>query len=68
MLDRAVARCGYAVYQDGRQIGEVTSGAPSPSLKCNIGFASLSQNTGKTIEIEIRDKLHPAEIVKVPFI
>ena len=68
MLDRAVARCGYAVYQNGNLIGEVTSGAPSPSLKCNIGFASVSQNTGKTIEIEIRTKLHPAKIVKVPFV
>ena len=67
MLDRAVARAGYAVYQNGKRIGSVTSGAPSPSLKCNIGFASVSQKTGKTIEIEIRDKLHPARIVKVPF-
>ena len=68
MLNRAVARTGYAVYQDGEQIGEVTSGAPSASLKCNIGFASISQNTGKTIEIDIRGKLHPAKIVDVPFI
>ena len=68
MLDRAVARCGCAVYENGTLVGEVTSGAPSPSLKCNIGFASVPQNTGKTIEIEIRDKLHPARIVKVPFI
>ena len=68
MLDRAVARAGYAVYQDGEQVGEVTSGAPSPSLKCNIGFAAISQNSGKDIEIDIRGKLHPAKIVKVPFI
>ena len=68
MLDRAVARCGYDVYQKGNHIGKVTSGAPSPSLKCNIGFASISQTTGKNIEIDIRGKLHPAKIVKVPFI
>ena len=68
MLDRAVARCGYTVYQDGHPIGKVTSGAPSPSLKCNIGFASISESTGKSIEIEIRGKLHPAKIVKVPFV
>lgn len=68
MLDRAVARCGYEVYQKGNRIGKVTSGAPSPSLKCNIGFASISKNTKKTIEIDIRGKLHPAKIVKVPFI
>ena len=68
MLDRAVARAGYAVYQNDKQIGEVTSGAPSPSLKRNIGFASVSQTIEKNIEIDIRGKLHPAKIVKVPFI
>ena len=68
MLDRAVARCGYAVYQNGSLIGEVTSGAPSPNLKRNIGFAIISQTTGETIEIDIRGKLHPAKIVKVPFV
>lgn len=68
MLDRAVARHGYDVYQNNSLIGKVTSGAPSPSLKCNIGFASISPNTGKSIEIDIRGELHPAEIVKVPFI
>ena len=44
MLDRAVARAGYAVYQNGEQVGEVTSGAPSPSLKCNIGFATIKSS------------------------
>ena len=68
VLDRAVARCGYDVYQNGTVIGKVTSGAPSPSLKCPIGFASISIKTKKTIEIDIRGKLHPAKIVKVPFI
>lgn len=68
MLDRAVARCGYEVNQNGKCIGTVTSGAPSPSLKCNIGFASISKKTKKTVEIDIRGKLHPAKIVKVPFI
>lgn len=68
MLDRAVARAGYPVYQDGERVGEVTSGAPSPSLKYGIGFASVSQNSGKTIEIDIRGKLRSANIVEVPFI
>ena len=68
MLDRAVARAGCAVYQDGMYIGTVTSGGHSPSLKCNIGFALVTQNIQKAIEIEIRGKLHPAKIVKVPFI
>ena len=71
MLDRAVARTGYAVYQDGEQIGEVTSGAPSPTLKCNIGFAivtsqAISENN--KIDVEIRSRMHPAKIVTAPFI
>lgn len=71
MLDRAVARAGYAVYQEGECIGIVTSGAPSPSLKCSIGFASVESQTAvenEKINIEVRGKLHPAKIVKMPFI
>ena len=70
MLDRAVARAGYAVYQADKQIGSVTSGAPSPILKYSIGFASITSEaiTDEQIDIEIRGKLHPAKIVKVPFI
>ena len=70
MLDRAVARSGYAVYQADKHIGNVTSGAPSPTLKCSIGFASITSQgmSNHNIDIEIRRKLHPAKIVKVPFI
>ncbi len=71
MLDRAVARAGYAVYQQGEHIGSVTSGAPSPSLKCNIGFASISSKItleDEGIDIEVRGRLHSAKIVNLPFI
>ncbi|RKU15352.1 glycine cleavage system aminomethyltransferase GcvT, partial [Candidatus Poribacteria bacterium] len=71
MLDRAVARAGYTVYQEGEPIGEVTSGAPSPSLKCSIGFAIVTSQTifeGGKIDIEIRGRMHPAKIVTAPFI
>ena len=71
MLDRAVARADYPVYQSGNLIGEVTSGAPSPSLKCSIGFAIVTSQTiseDDKIDIEIRGKMHPAKIVTAPFI
>ena len=71
MLDRAVARAGYAIYQGDERIGSVTSGAPSPSLKCSIGFASVelqAEPENEKIDVEIRGKLHPAKIVKVPFL
>ena len=65
MLDRAVARGGYAIYQEGECMGSVTSGAPSPSLKCSIGFASISSQItleNEEIDIEIRGRLHSAKI------
>jgi aminomethyltransferase len=71
MLDRAVARAGYAIYQGDERIGSVTSGTPSPSLKCSIGFASIESQAvpeNEKIDVEIRGKLHPAIIVEVPFI
>lgn len=77
MLGRAVARAGAPVYQEGKHIGNVTSGGPSPSLKCNIGFASISQKArletaqtiyGESIEIDIRGKRHRANIVEIPFL
>lgn len=71
MLDRSVARAGYQVYKAGTCVGRVTSGAPAPSLKCNIGFAAVTAQTAATgdeIAVEIRGKLHPAKIVKVPFV
>ena len=71
MLDRAVARAGYAIYQGDERIGSVTSGAPSPSLKCSIGFASIESQAiseNEKIDVEIRGKLHPAKIVEVPFV
>lgn len=71
MLDRAVARAGYPVYQGDEPIGSVTSGAPSPSLKCSIGFAAIESQAAlenEKIDVEIRGKLHPAKIVEVPFL
>lgn len=72
MLDKNVARHGYEVYQDGKKAGIVTSGSISPTRGDNIGLAYINTNfninEGVKIQIEIRDKLHDAEIVKLPFI
>jgi len=70
MLDRSIARTHHAVYHKDRCIGEVTSGAPAPSLKYNIGLAYLPIEISKIntkIEIEIRGRRHPAKVVRTPF-
>jgi aminomethyltransferase len=71
LLERGIARHGYKVQKDGEEIGEITSGSFSPTLKENIGLAYLKNefvNIGQEIEIVIRKKLVKAEVVKTPFV
>lgn len=51
--------------------GHVTSGAPSPTLGCNIGLALLpvaKAGLGSQIQVEIRGRACPAEVIPTPFI
>lgn len=70
MLSRAIPRTGYVVYCEGKRIGFITSGTHSPTLKKPIGIALLDVDytrVGLDIEIEVRGKFHPAQIVETPF-
>ena len=60
----------YPVVINNEQVAEVCSGTQSPSLGCGIGMAYLpieSSKPGTPIEIEIRGRRFPAEVVKKPF-
>jgi len=66
----AVPRHGYPVWHDGAQVGEVTSGAKSPTLATIIGMAlvaSTAAKTGTALEVEIRGRRVPATVVARPF-
>ena len=70
MLDKRIGRDGYPVSTAGRQVGRVTSGAPSPTLKKNIGMAYVPAEhsaIGTDLEIAIRGQGVPARIVALPF-
>lgn len=71
LLERGIPRQHYPVYSmDGIQIGEVTSGTMSPTLKKGIGMGYLEQPYAKTdteIRIGIRNKQIAARVVKPPF-
>ncbi|MDZ4288921.1 MAG: glycine cleavage system aminomethyltransferase GcvT, partial [Prosthecobacter sp.] len=60
----------YPVYHDGQPVGEICSGTQSPSLSAGIGMAYLplaASKIGTPLEIEIRGRRFPAEVVKKPF-
>jgi len=55
---------------DGTVIGELASGALSPSLMTGIGMAYLPpefSKPGTALQIDVRGRLFPAEVVKKPF-
>ncbi len=71
LLERAgSARHGYEVQVAGQRVGEVTSGAHSPTLGADIGLALIDAGAagiGKPLDIVIRNRAIRAEQVKVPF-
>lgn len=70
MVERGVARGGYAIYDGEKQIGTLTSGAPSPMLNKNIGmgYVETAQAVpGKAVQIDIRGRRTAARIVALPF-
>jgi aminomethyltransferase len=65
------ARHGVSVYANGEQIGEITSGCPSPSISGNVAMGYVKEEfkkPGTMVELKIRDKFYSAEISKMPFV
>lgn len=70
LIDKGIPRHGYEVFVDGEQIGFVTTGTQSPTLKKNIGVALLKANftdLGTEVEVQIRKKRLKAVVVATPF-
>ena len=69
--ERGIPRQGYDIIDDnGKVIGNVTSGTMSPSLEKGIGMGYVPTEfaaPGSKINIQIRKKALPATVVKLPF-
>ena len=77
---RRAARSGYAVLagegEDAQPIGEVTSGALSPTLGYPVAMACVDKTAteeggaatvGQTVQVDIRGKQYPYQVVEMPF-
>ena len=65
------ARAGSKlVDSEGNEIGEVTSGIPSPTLGFPIAMALVNREfseLGSTVDVDIRGKRAPFDVVALPF-
>jgi aminomethyltransferase len=72
MKDKLIPRPHYPVLVGGERVGETTSGTFSPTLKVGVAMAYLSPggrfHPGDEVEIDVRGRRGPAEVVKPPFV
>ena len=65
-----VPRQGTEVYRGATRIGEVCSGAPSPTLGTNIASAYVTLDAiapGTELELDFRGKRQPCRVQALPF-
>ena len=65
---RGVLRQGQTVERVGKAIGTITSGTFSPTLQKTIALARVDKKFEGGCDVIIRDKLHAAHVVDVPFL
>uniref|UniRef100_A0A336LTL8 Aminomethyltransferase n=1 Tax=Culicoides sonorensis TaxID=179676 RepID=A0A336LTL8_CULSO len=65
------ARHGTKIVVNGEDVGEITSGCPSPSLGGSVAMGYIKdefKKVGTKVELKIRDKLFGSEVTKMPFV
>lgn len=70
MIDKGIPRAGYTVLSGDKEIGVVTSGTMSPTLKYPIALAIIDSDFGQlgsNLVVDVRGKRLIAEVVKTPF-
>ncbi|MCL6593184.1 MAG: glycine cleavage system aminomethyltransferase GcvT [Alicyclobacillus sp.] len=70
LADRQIARSGYRVLLEGRQVGWVTSGTLSPTLRVPIALAYVPvayAAMGTCLTVDVRGRMAVAEVVPIPF-
>jgi aminomethyltransferase len=70
MLGKDIGREHYPALIDGQEVGHVTSGSPSITLKKNIGLAYLpasNSDLGTKFQVSVRGRMCDAQVVRTPF-
>jgi aminomethyltransferase len=70
MSGRNIARHDYPILHEGETVGIVTSGTMSPTLGKAIALGYVPPHLasiGQALQVKIRDRDYPAQVVKRPF-
>jgi aminomethyltransferase len=70
MVDKGIARGGYAIYSGGSCVGRVTSGTQTPFLKkaIGLGYVPTSLSAVDTeLDVDVRGRHLKARVVPTPF-
>lgn len=69
VIDKGIARHGYEIVtEDGKSVGQVTSGTMSPSLSKPIALAYINTDVDfSKLFVKIRKNIVPIKIVDLPF-
>ncbi len=68
LTDRGIAREGAKVFLNDQEIGFVTSGTSSPTLKQSIAMALVDAGVdAPAVDVEVRGKMLHADVVRLPF-
>lgn len=70
MIDRGIPRHGYKIFSGDEEIGSITTGTQSPTLKKNIGLGIVDiqfTDIDQMVDVEIRNKRLKAKVISTPF-
>lgn len=71
VIEKGIARPGYRVLREGREVGKVASGTFSPTRSVGIATSYVPSELaepGTRLEVDIRGKLSPAFVEEMPFV
>lgn len=71
MQERGIPREGYPVFDGDREVGVVTSGTMSPTLKVGIALALVvpaAAGVDSELQVAIRNRRMSARVVRTPFV
>ena len=72
LLLGAPPRSGDLIFDaDGNEVGKVTSGVYGPTVKGPVAMGYVAKTLGKVgteLQVQVRGKLRPIQVAKMPFI